>query len=205
MAQLPGPPRRLATRDCGVILYCCKQGDWLLVRAHPQPTFLSPDLPYRTSTSTSSRLARAVVNLVARPGESFIDPLCGTGVILVEAARIGCRVSGSDLNAKALWSARHNFEALGLSAEITKIDACDLAPDRADALVADLPYGRRLKPTDLEPLARSLPTLARRWALISHMDLEPLLSAIGHPPHTVIEVPKTTFVRRVLVGGEPLS
>ena len=45
--------------------------------------------PYRTSSSLPARLARALVNLVAPPAQSILDPFCGTGSILLEAGALG--------------------------------------------------------------------------------------------------------------------
>ncbi len=178
-------------------------GDWLLVRPAPWPPhFVEPELPFRTSTSLPSRLARGVVNLVARPGDTLLDPVCGTGVLLVEALRIGCRARGGDLNPKAAAAARANLRALGLAGEVTVRDA-RTPPEHApvDALVGDLPYGKRLAPSDLAPLLEALPRQARRWALVAHRDLSAELRAAGHAPRATIEVPKPTFSRYVHVGG----
>jgi len=202
LEQIPGG-YRIGPRKCGHVLYAT-EGAWYLVREAQPTRFESPELPHRTSTSTSSQLARAVVNLVARPGERLLDPLCGSGVILVEGARVGCEVTGSDRNAKLVWWSRRNLRAVGLSGEVSEEDLFAREPGGHDALVADLPYGRRLEPADLAPYATALPRLARRWALIVHHDLRPALAAAGHPPRLTLEVPKPTFVRYVHVGGEPL-
>lgn len=194
---------RIGRRSCGHVLYATELA-WYLVREAQPTSYASPELPHRTSTSTSSQLARAVVNLVARPGERLLDPLCGSGVCLVEGAQIGCEVSGSDRNGKLVWWARRNLRALGLSGEVAAQDAFARAPGGHDALVADLPYGRRLEPAALAPYAAALPRLARRWALIAHHDLRPALASAGHPPRLTLEVPKPTFVRYVHVGGEAL-
>ena len=177
---------------------------WYLVRTPPGGPwrFSSPDLPYRTSTSLASQLARAVVNLVARPGERVLDPVCGTGVMLVEAARLGCSIVGGDLSVKACGMARANLLALELEGTIHQRDALsDHGQAPADVLIGDLPYGRRLAPCDLQPFARVLPTLARRWALVADVDLSPALSAAGHPPDYTVRVAKPTFARTVCVGG----
>lgn len=213
--KVPGNPaellRRLgsevrpAPRGCPLELYAAP-GRWFLVRAASPaaPAYAPPRLLHRTSSSLEGRVARAVVNLVARPGERVIDPVCGTGVLLVEAARIGCRAQGSDLNAKACHAARANLAALGLKAEVRVRDALALAPEEppCDALVGDLPYGLRLEAGSLEAFARALPRLAGRWALVAHRDLSEAFAAAGHPLRAVVPVPKPTFVRYVHLGGE---
>lgn len=197
-----GWPARHAARGAAWELYPTAEG-WHLVRAAGALRFEEPALPHRYSTSLPSRLARAVVNLVASPGELVLDLVCGAGALLVEAARIGCRVQGRDLNPKACWHARQNLRALGYPPQVTPGDV--LAPEArtgelADALVGDLPYGRRLEPGDPQALARALVGRSRRWALVAAEDLTPVLSAAGHPPRAVIPVPKRTFTRWVHVG-----
>lgn len=205
LARLPARPP-FANRGARLELYC-PEGDWYLVEHVPEAAYVAPELPRRTSTSLPSQLARAIVNLVARPGDRVLDPVCGTGVLLVEAAQIGCQIEGSDLTWKAVRWARENLGALELEGTIRNADALTLeTPDPlADVLVGDLPYGRRLEASDLSPFLERLPKLARRWALVSHVDLSADLASAGHPAHAHLEVPKPTFVRHVFLGGEELD
>lgn len=176
-------------------------GGWYLVRCVGALRFVDPVVPHRYSTSLPPRFARAVVNLVARPGERVIDPVCGAGVLLVEAARVGCRVRGSDLNKKASWHARVNLNALSLPFdEVVQRDALALGPLEDDALVGDLPYGRMLERGDPVGLACALAGRTRRWALVAAEDLSAPLAAAGHPPREVVPIPKSYFCRRVHVG-----
>lgn len=175
---------------------------WVLVRATPSPHYVAPELPYRNSSSLSSQVARAVVNLVARPGDRLLDPVCGTGVLLVEAARLGCSVVGWDINRKAAGSARANLRSLGLSGEVLEQDALQVPPadDGFDVLVGDLPYGIRLTGQALEPFLRTLPPRAKRWALVAHEDPSDALAAAGAPPRFTIRIVKPTFTRYLAVG-----
>lgn len=205
LARLPAKPP-FANRGARLELYC-PEGEWYLVEHVPDAAYAAPELPRRTSTSLPSRLARAVVNLVARPGERVLDPLCGTGVLVVEAARIGCEVEGSDLTWKAVRWARENFAALGLSGTFSRADALELevGEPRPQVVVGDLPYGRRLEPADLGPLLERIPRLAQRWALVAHEDLSEALAAAGHEVLQHVVVPKATFARHVFVGGSPIG
>ncbi|MCO5169248.1 MAG: methyltransferase domain-containing protein [Planctomycetes bacterium] len=184
------------------VLYPTLAG-WWLVRTTGAPRWTEPALVRRTSTSLPSRLARAVVHLVARPGDRVVDPVCGTGVLLVEAARAGCRAVGGDLSPKAAAWARQNLRALGLEAAVEVRDALSRRDGPFDAVVGDLPYGLRLAPRDLEPFARALPRLGRRWALVANVDLSAALARHARAPRLVLQVPKSTFSRYVHVGEEP--
>lgn len=205
LAQLGWRARYLPSNHPGpaFTLYPTLAG-WWLVRSPGSLRWTEPALLHRTSTSLPSRLARAVVNLVARPGDRVADPVCGTGVLLVEAARLGCSVRGGDTSAKAVWWARHNLAALGLAGEVEVRDALaggegDVA---FDAAVGDLPYGMGLVAQELGPFAAALARLGRRWAFVAPADLRAELEPRGVRVRQVIEVPKLTFTRYVHVGDQ---
>lgn len=195
LAQLGWRARYVTPHGAGYVLYTTESG-WLLVRSPGPLAWTEPVLAHRTSTSLPSRLARAVVNLVARPGDRVLDPVCGAGVLLVEAARLGCEVEGGDLSPKAAAWARRNLAGLDLRGRVEVRDALTRPPGDADVVVGDLPYGLRLAPTDLRPFAEALPRLGRRWALVAHEDLSPYLER----PVVVLRVPKSTFTRYVHIG-----
>ncbi len=110
--------------------------------------------PYRTSSSLPARLARALVNLVAPPAGSILDPFCGIGSILLEAAALGLGAFGIDNNIKMVGMTRHNLVHFGYTAAVALEDALECTQS-ADAIVTDLPYGRLLE-QDRESLRRVL-------------------------------------------------
>ncbi len=59
------------------------------------------------------KLAQQMLNLAAlQPGQTVLDPFCGTGVLLQEAALRGCRVYGTDLSEKMVRYTRDNLQWL---------------------------------------------------------------------------------------------
>jgi tRNA (guanine10-N2)-dimethyltransferase len=90
------------------------------------------------------KLARCLVNL-ARPAEGglLLDPFCGVGGILLEAAGIGCRGVGVDADPRMLRGARTNLKHYG-AAPLGLIvgDATSMPIHRADSITTDPPYGR---------------------------------------------------------------
>jgi tRNA (guanine6-N2)-methyltransferase len=112
-------------------------------------------------------LARALVLLTGlRPGETFLDPLCGTGTILIEA-KLACPeslVEGSDVDVGAVDAACRNAGAAGAPARITVADAAGL-PRRAGSvhrIATNPPWGihvvaKRSLRDSLEPLWTELP------------------------------------------------
>lgn len=59
------------------------------------------------------KLAQMMINLSApRPGARILDPFCGTGVVLQEAALMGFKVYGTDLSEKMIRYSRDNLNWL---------------------------------------------------------------------------------------------
>ncbi len=56
------------------------------------------------------KLAQTMLNLAgAQPGEVILDPFCGTGVVLQEAALLGCKTYGSDISEKMIEYSKENL------------------------------------------------------------------------------------------------
>ncbi len=101
--------------------------------------------PFFRSYGMQPRKSRCMVNLTGiRVGQRLLDPCCGTGSYLIEAALMGVEAFGSDGDALAVAGARTNLEALGLKAVLRQLDArrLDAWGLGFDAVVCDLPYGR---------------------------------------------------------------
>ena len=90
------------------------------------------------------KIARCMVNLArAKPGSTLVDPFCGVGGILIEAAVIGCNVAGIDADARMLRGARRNLRHFNLDAlGFVNADARTPPIGGVDALATDPPYGR---------------------------------------------------------------
>ncbi|MFB6136238.1 MAG: methyltransferase domain-containing protein [Halobacteriaceae archaeon] len=107
------------------------------------------DRPFFQPGSMDPMLARALVNFAgARPGAAILDPMCGTGGVLVEAGLVGARALGNDAQRKMVRGARENLrEYLGGDFAVVRGDATRL-PFRdgaVDGVVFDAPYGRQSK------------------------------------------------------------
>ncbi len=116
--------------------------------------------PFFQPGSMDPLLARAVVNVAgARPGATVLDPMCGTGGVLVEAGLVGADVIGTDAQEKMVRGARENLERYLDAADpsptgvshgswhVARADATRLpiADEAVDAVVFDAPYGRQSK------------------------------------------------------------
>ncbi|MFW5956202.1 MAG: methyltransferase domain-containing protein [Halorhabdus sp.] len=133
------------------------------------------DRPFFQPGSMDPVLARALVNVAgARPGATVLDPMCGTGGILIEAGLVGARVLGVDALEKMATGTRENLATLvGEDFDVCRGDATSLPfkDDAVDSVVFDAPYGRQTKITGetLESLVGDALAEARRlapWAVI---------------------------------------
>lgn len=105
------------------------------------------DRPFFQPGSMDPMLARALANVAgARPGATVLDPMCGTGGILIEAGLLGADVVGLDVQATMVEGTRKNLnDALEGTWSVGRADAGSLpvADDAVDAVVFDAPYGRQ--------------------------------------------------------------
>ncbi|WP_439028760.1 methyltransferase domain-containing protein [Haloarchaeobius sp. DT45] len=137
------------------------------------------DKPFFQPGSMDPLLARAVVNIAgAAPGQRLLDPMCGTGGVLVEAGLVGADVVGTDAQEKMVRGATENLShfldtptsAIGDPGEwhVCRGDATrlPLRDDAVDAVVFDAPYGRqsKIETHALDDLVAGALTEARRVA-----------------------------------------
>jgi len=102
--------------------------------------------PFFSPISLHPKLARALVNISEiSENEVFLDPFCGTGGILIEAALIDAKIIGSDISKKMVNGCKRNLEYYGIKEY--KLYQCDIGEipkfvDEVDAVATDFPYGR---------------------------------------------------------------
>ena len=125
------------------------------------------DRPFFQPGSMGPLLARALANLAgARPGRRVLDPMCGTGGVLLEAGLVGADVVGVDAQAKMARGTRENLAHYLDGGAVLRGDAArlPLADDSVDGVVFDAPYGRQSKivDSDLAALVEDALAEARR-------------------------------------------
>lgn len=113
------------------------------------------DRPFFQPGSMHPLLARALANIVgSRPGATVLDPMCGTGGVLIEAALAGARPLGVDAQEKMVCGAAKNLAHYASNSDFATVrgDATHLpfADDSIDGVVFDAPYGRQSKIANLE-------------------------------------------------------
>lgn len=161
--------------------------------------------PHHFSSALPQRMARALANLVAGPGQTLIDPCCGIGTVVMEAADAGIIAFGADHNGRMLHFLAVNLEHFGLPRRLFRADARHLT-GHFDGAVLDLPYGRNLI-GDL-PLWRELIAplrqAARRSVIVAPTPLTDPLGELGFRVVRVARVPKGALTRYIhLVVSKP--
>jgi tRNA (guanine10-N2)-dimethyltransferase len=100
--------------------------------------------PFFHPSAMSAKLTRCMVNL-AKPktGELLLDPFCGTGSTLIEAALIGCNVLGLDIKRRMVRGSLKNLAYFNIKPKgVIVADARSPPIMRVDCVVTDPPYGR---------------------------------------------------------------
>ena len=129
--------------------------------------------PFFSPISLHPRHARALVNLTrVKEGETLLDPFCGTGGIMLEAALIGARAIGSDISPEMIEGCEANMRHFGVPfhrLEVLDVEAAAVEFGAVDAVATDPPYGRS-STTNREPVMglhqRAMGSIAR--VLSSH-------------------------------------
>jgi tRNA (guanine10-N2)-dimethyltransferase len=102
--------------------------------------------PFFSPVSLPPRYALGLVNLCGiSEGERVLDPFCGTGGILIEAAMAGAVITGSDMDGRMIDGTRENLERLGIKGQyrLLRCDVSEIAGlGEFDAVLTDPPYGR---------------------------------------------------------------
>lgn len=130
------------------------------------------------------RMIRSLVNLAhAMPGETVLDPFCGTGGTQIEADLIGCNAVGTDADPFMIQGTRLNLP--GSKAAIADVRYLPFPDNSIDHVVSDLPYGQSvfIIGSELEDLYQSaLGEIRRvtkpdmRSVIVTHRDIRPLVA-----------------------------
>jgi tRNA (guanine10-N2)-dimethyltransferase len=143
--------------------------------------------PFFHPSAMQAKLARCMVNL-AKPnvGELVLDPFCGTGSTLIEAALIGCYVLGLDVQRRMVRGSLKNLVHFGINPEgVIVADARNPPIARIDVVATDPPYGR------------SATTLKRTTKQIVEEVLMAVHDMMGKGRRVCMAAPKTLNIQSV--------
>ncbi|HHO54556.1 MAG TPA: hypothetical protein ENK18_27705 [Deltaproteobacteria bacterium] len=90
---------------------------------------------------TPRPLARLLIaRLQISPGETVLDPACGSGGLLAEAARVGATVRGIERDPRLARLAAVGLRLAGADAWIQQADLFQAQPEPVDVVVANPPF-----------------------------------------------------------------
>jgi tRNA (guanine10-N2)-dimethyltransferase len=100
--------------------------------------------PTSHPSAMAPKLARCLVNLArAQVNRLCVDPFCGIGTIIIEAASLGCRAVGSDIDKRMIRKSRQNLTHLNVdSIGLLLADARLMPLSKVVSVATDPPYGR---------------------------------------------------------------
>jgi tRNA (guanine10-N2)-dimethyltransferase len=108
--------------------------------------------PEHHPSSLHPRLARTLINLTgAKKGDVIVDPMCGAGGFLLEAAMVGAKIKGYDIDPAMIERARLNLAFYQLHADLKVLDINEWN-EQVPYFVTDVPYGRSTKTVDRDKL-----------------------------------------------------
>ena len=157
----------------------------------PDPRFTYREADIRAASHPP--LAACMARLAGRVEHEIVwDPFCGSGLELIERARLGGveYVYGTDLNPNAIAISRTNFAAAGVKGfqlnlacgdfrDYTRVEG--LGPKSVTLMVTNPPMGRRIRVSNLRGLLRDLFAVAAavlkpggRLIFANPMRIEPL-------------------------------
>ncbi|MBD3319202.1 hypothetical protein GF342_04810 [Candidatus Woesearchaeota archaeon] len=117
--------------------------------------------PAHHPSSMHPSLAATMVNLTGIWKGTFVDPMCGTGGLLIEAGLMGLSLRGYDNDPAMIRRCQENMEHFGLDATLVVKDAT-LLNTPMKFVATDVPYGRMTKKIDRSTLYLDFLMMLRR-------------------------------------------
>ena len=126
---------------CGILLWKNHYA-FLQRKATQRPGFYPASL--------DPQLALAMVNLSgAKKNQPIVDPFCGTGGILIEAAFSGRKAIGYDISTWMLGKCKQNIDHYTLKNVTFSVGDATTLRKKCHAIVTELPFGKNTKSQDL--------------------------------------------------------
>lgn len=132
------------------------------------------------------KLAQIMLNMAGtKPGEVILDPFCGTGVVLQEAALVGAHTIGTDINARMIEYSQQNLNWLAQTYSLSD-SSNDLAvgdatiyiwPQPINHIVCETYLGQPLsglpKPEKLDEIIQTCDTIITKFLRNAAKQLKP--------------------------------
>jgi len=143
---LDSKDRTLPDHDLHIRIHLSGDGGWCGIRLNKSPLFRRDYKTEHLKGSLTPQVAYWMVRLSeASDGDSLLDPMCGAGTILIEAALYNPKIKaiGVDISRDALEAARENSKGIASEIIFMEGDATELPMDdkSINCISSDLPWG----------------------------------------------------------------
>jgi len=128
--------------------------DYLSRKAHKRPK-LHP-------TSLHPKLARALINLTGIKKGTLVDPMCGSGGVLIEAGLMNLKPVGYDIDNEMIERAKVNLDYYKVKNYSLVSKDFNNVNKKINFIVCDLPYGLNTRQKDLSKLYDSFLSQLRK-------------------------------------------
>lgn len=146
---------RFDTSDLNLRLFLEHERAVMGLRLSPIPLHRRPYKQEHLPGSLKPTVAAALCVLGnVQAGQVVLDPFCGAGTILTEAAACGATIIGGDINPAAVLASQENLQNAGVTGEIHHWDAQDipLKDKSVDVILSNPPWGGQVQADNLELL-----------------------------------------------------
>jgi tRNA G10 N-methylase Trm11 len=116
------------------------------------------------SHGTSPKMSKIMINLLGiKAGERILDPFCGTGTVLLQAAKMGYKATGIELDEEVYRVCLDNMEQYDLTSDVVNVvlGSSETSEFSADGVVFE-PY--------MGPFLKKIPTRREALNIISELN-----------------------------------
>ncbi|WP_051350679.1 TRM11 family methyltransferase [Caloramator sp. ALD01] len=168
--------------------YIKNSGEWH--KHEHKPVYYCNALPVR--------IARSMLNigLGDNLNKKVVDPCCGVGTVLLEAAALSVDIEGYDINDKVVENAVKNIEFFGYDVKVENKDIANV-DKKYDLAIIDLPYGILSITSDEEimHILKSAARITKEAVIAAVSDIKKELDEAGFKVVDYAVVPKKHFKR----------
>jgi len=158
--------------------------------------------PNTNSHSLSLRIARTIVNIAVenRLNISIVDPCCGVGTVVIEAASMGLDIKGYEINRKVAALAEENLAFFGVN-NVIKCNDMHKIKDHYDVSIVDIPYGlfTSVSLNDQIEIIRTARRISDKAVIITFENMEQIITDSGFSITDQCYAAKGRFTRYINV------
>jgi len=127
--------------------------------------------------SLNNSVANALLNFAEiRKDDLVLDPMCGSGMIVIEAEKLGVKAIGGDINLENIKIAKQNSRDVEF--HVWDARKTSLKDNSVDKIICNLPFGKQTKVDDKDFFNSFIDEMARiskkesKWIFLTGKDSE---------------------------------